>query len=882
MDYLSLLEQVLQHQPYCEWKPSGKDKYRDYRGDSNPSIELSCFGLFDHAANQSLQSLASLAISLDIIKPENKIPIDKDAWRSQAVDKERQEYQAKLNEMFVDAKRKAWRKNSLPVLWGYFVEERCIWPENKKGRVARGVWLKQFSELMWGIKAHVIQYTSDDVAGSAGSGEKKPVTEIRVPMLGEAGEVVQLMRIGVAARAPGKNEEHKGKWRKTFKRFKYSADKPRAIILGSQSSSEAVIIEGLEDALTLYSCAKFKLNKGIKYIGEDKLFVVVGGSAHIPKAINLASGGGSASDNGVTRMVEVVCDNDEKKAGIKATHALGGMCQRLLPKDVGVDANAVLMSHGVVGTGSGSGGPCLKRWVDELVCVSWASLNNALENEENKDIIAAQKDVHAFMHIKAPWTNAGAVQVFLEQYGNRVKRTEDGQWRVFDGRQWQIDPEGGQVMAMIFALQPVYEKIAREIIRRDKDSESVAAKKCIKFGEKLLMHGHNAVTQALKSSKTMMCKVDDFDKRKDILNLQNGILMLDSGELVEHAPEFMCSRIAGTSWRVGAKCPAFDAFLNDIMCEDADLVMYKERQLGYLLSGDTSEKSVFYHYGPGGDNGKSTETDIIAAVMGEYCTTVSENLFLEQRFGNEQMYELSQLPGIRLAICGEVDESKAWSEAMVKKISGGTDKITAREIRQAPFRFLPVFKLLIHANNLPRIKAGDNPMMNRLHVIPYDMELQPGTMDKGLGDRLHTELEGILQKMHKGYLAWKAMKNLNPPAAVLEARDEYKEGVFEELGLFVGECCEVCRDEETKMPMLFDENGEELVEMSLHLYSAYKKWCKRNDLRWKTLTAFGRGMGELGFRKSRKLDDNGRKVTYRTGLRLNGVADDFEDADIPF
>jgi len=341
-------------------------------------------------------------------------------------------------------------------------------------------------------------------------------------------------------------------------------------------------------------------------------------------------------------------------------------------------------------------------------------------------------------------------------------------------------------------------------------------------------------------------------------------------------------------WKPDAECPAFDKFLEDIMCGDEELIEYKFRQYGYMISGATHSKAVFYHYGPEGNNGKSTETEILQQILGSYATTVSEELFLDQfGGGSEKAYELSRLPGLRLAICGEVDESKSWSESTVKKISGGDDKITARQIRQAPFVFKPVFKLLIHANNLPKVKAGDEAMWKRLHLIRYDMELAEDQIDVELGAKLLAEKEGILVKMAAGYREWKS-KGLMPPRAVLDARAEYKAGAFSEIGEFVRDTCEVWRSPDDGSLNIFNQNGEELIETTSALFKEYGLWCRENNTKARSQNSFGRGLSSLGFGSIRKRPVVGEeKVSFRTKLRLKNSTstdgfDELEDSDMPF
>lgn len=871
MDYVSLLDQVREFPPYANWKSSGVNKYRDYDDNENAAFELSVFGLWHHGEQKLVKSLVSIAVELEIIKPVVRGEVDKDAWKIEAVDEERKKYQEKISSRFTKSNQKSWKTEDLPILWGYFALERGIWPETKDGRIPEVDWLRDFARLMWKIKAHVVRYHATDKVAET--------IEIRIPLLGLQRQVVQVQRIGVRAAAASAGKP--GHWIKTFKRFKFQATAPRAICFGDESSHEAIIVEGLEDALTLWACGRFlNPSTGVVFRGNEKWFVVSCGTARLTECYPFAA----AIDRRVVesgaavntfRVVDVYCDNNAKNEGVKATLALGDLVQRFIPKEIGVDANRALQDRGVVG---------LRDWWRGLELKGWREVSAAVEAEEDKEITAAEIDVHEYMRISRPWTDAGAVQVFLTRHGDVVRRTEDRRWWVFDGKRWLADPDEGMILARVMALVPVYQKIARQIAKTE-GRESPKVEACLKYGNKLAnMAGASPVIRALSGSARLRCKVSDFDSDKKILNVQNGVLLLETGQLVAHDPKHLCSRIASVDWNPGAESPSFDKFLTDIMCGDTDLILYKLRQYGYLLSGNTNEKAVFYHYGPGGDNGKSTEVDLLKSILGDYVQNVSESLFLEQRFGNEEMYATARLPGIRVAVCGEIDESKAWSESSVKRVSGGSDSLVGREITKSPFEFIPMFKLLIHANNLPKVKTGDAALWNRLHLIPYDMKLAPEAIDPDLVDKMKGEASGILYRMWQGYCAWKKTR-LAPPESVIEAREEYRGEVFEDVELFLEGCCEFWREENTGRPLSY-YNGEEITESMSKLYSAYKQFCKRTNCRYKSQTAFGRELSTRGFEKVR-VSKGGAQKWFRLGLRLNidsdsASASDFDDDETDF
>ncbi|GAQ93203.1 hypothetical protein KFL_013580010 [Klebsormidium nitens] len=97
--------------------------------------------------------------------------------------------------------------------------------------------------------------------------------------------------------------------------------------------------------------------------------------------------------------------------------------------------------------------------------------------------------------------------------------------------------------------------------------------------------------------------VQQLDANPDILNVRNGVLLLRTGMLDAHRPEYMCSKIAETDF-MGIEYPAplVDAFLGDIFNHDSELVDYVRKLYGYALNGHTREEIFVLLLGAGGEH----------------------------------------------------------------------------------------------------------------------------------------------------------------------------------------------------------------------------------------------------------------------------------------
>ena len=96
-----------------------------------------------------------------------------------------------------------------------------------------------------------------------------------------------------------------------------------------------------------------------------------------------------------------------------------------------------------------------------------------------------------------------------------------------------------------------------------------------------------------------------FNKDDYLFSCCNGVIDLQTGELMEHSPKFLLTQTSKAQLDIHAECPEFLKFINDITAGDKKLKEYLQKLVGYFLSGSTKERAVFIMLGHG-LNGKST------------------------------------------------------------------------------------------------------------------------------------------------------------------------------------------------------------------------------------------------------------------------------------
>ena len=273
------------------------------------------------------------------------------------------------------------------------------------------------------------------------------------------------------------------------------------------------------------------------------------------------------------------------------------------------------------------------------------------------------------------------------------------------------------------------------------------------------------------------------------------------------------------------------AFLDRITASDDELQSYLQRVAGYGLTGLTRDHALFFCYGTGA-NGKSVLLNTIANILGDFHTSAPADLFLES-YGNEHPTGLAGLRGARLVTATETDHGKRWAEAKVKLLTGG-DRIAARFMRQDYFEFTPQFKLIVAGNHKPTLRAVDEAIRRRLHLIPFTVTIPPDERDDRLSEKLRAEWSGILAWMIEGAVEW-GLTGLRPPEAVRAATDEYLEAE-DALGQWIAEACMTDVDN---------------TASATHLYSAWRGWCDRSGERPGTKKAFSQRLVDKGYKRKR-------------------------------
>ena len=145
----------------------------------------------------------------------------------------------------------------------------------------------------------------------------------------------------------------------------------------------------------------------------------------------------------------------------------------------------------------------------------------------------------------------------------------------------------------------------------------------------------------------------------------------------------------------------------------------------------------------------------------------------------------------------------------------------------------------------------DNGIWRRVHMVPFDVTIPEPERDRGLPEKLQTELPGVLNWALAGCLEWQK-RGLDPPPEVKTATENYRQEM-DSLGVFITECCELNRHARVA---------------SSRLYSAYKTWAESAGERAVSQRMLGSLLKERGL-ESRRSGSSGGYEWY--GISLKNV-----------
>jgi putative DNA primase/helicase len=237
--------------------------------------------------------------------------------------------------------------------------------------------------------------------------------------------------------------------------------------------------------------------------------------------------------------------------------------------------------------------------------------------------------------------------------------------------------------------------------------------------------------------------IEKFGADPNTVPVANGTLDLTDRELRPREPTEYVLAALPVAYDPDADCPTFESYLRDVCPRPVDRKKLQEF-VGYtLLHWDLPYHKALFLAGPQA-SGKSTFLDTVNALLGgdpdaDRGTTcsLSPQEMTEERFSG---YALRRAwANIRSDIPNDLIENTGKFKELV-----AGDPVKVEKKHQDPITIRPTTKHLFAANTLPSADVDDDAFFRRILLVSFPNTVPRGERDPALGEKLESELPGIL------------------------------------------------------------------------------------------------------------------------------------------
>jgi len=382
-------------------------------------------------------------------------------------------------------------------------------------------------------------------------------------------------------------------------------------------------------------------------------------------------------------------------------------------------------------------------------------------------------------------------------------------WMTWAGHHWDVD-RLDQAKAVtenvVFKYIEEAKSVSKEI--RDLTDDKSGKEGTLKYLRKELntrasslrttRRRNNCLAMSHTCDDPLAIRGDEIDNRPWLLACTNGVIDLQTGELLDGKPDDYLLKACPVAWHgIDAKCAIWERAMDEIFSGNKRLVQFLQRIFGYALVGEVRQSLLVVLSGQG-RNGKSMIIETLNEILGPLAGAIRSEMLLDQfrtASSSGPTPDIMALRGLRMAFASETDDGCRISPSKVKWLTG-KDSLTGRNPHDKyPVEFKPTHTLFLLTNHKPHAPADDFAFWERMVLIPFELSFvdrEPKSenelrADLDLPAKLRAELPGILAWLVKGCLYYQR-DGLNPPPVVKEATAEYQRDE-DLIADFLEDCC---------------------------------------------------------------------------------------------
>jgi putative DNA primase/helicase len=422
-------------------------------------------------------------------------------------------------------------------------------------------------------------------------------------------------------------------------------------------------------------------------------------------------------------------------------------------------------------------------------------------------------------------------------------------WLTWTGRVWERVSKEEVVTHAVEILRDYYTQRLQNTSREE--AEKWAKRLNDVYSTK---HVGDAI-DLLSGHPDFVTRADRFDADPFTLNTPAGIVDLRTGQVRQHDPDALCTRMTHGSPEPQARAERWERFLREIFAGDVELIAYVQKVCASAMLGYNREQVLYILYGTGA-NGKSVFLNTLLWVLGDYAGNIPRDALLVQSQAHDaRRTAYVSLVGVRFAVLDELEDRSRLSSTALKDLTSNNPQ-AARALyenyRQIQLGCTP----FVGTNAKPEVTEHSLGTWRRLRLIPFVVTIPPEQRDAELESKLRAEAAGIMQWLLEGLRAyWR--EGLVEPAAVAQATQEY-------------------RSEEDALAEWLAERTEshpKAVTPAKDLWEDYKRWTEDHgiaDTERLGEQAFARQLTAHGYPQT-LVRVGGRPRKVRRGIRLRAA-----------
>lgn len=322
---------------------------------------------------------------------------------------------------------------------------------------------------------------------------------------------------------------------------------------------------------------------------------------------------------------------------------------------------------------------------------------------------------------------------------------------------------------------------------------------------------------------------NNFESLNDnYINFKNGLYDIRNKKLLDHTSSiFTINQLPIDYDNNPPKVKEIDEFLNRITCNNENRKQAILEIIGYSMTTSIKKQKSFIFYGKKAGNGKSTLLNILEYLNGKNNTS---HVSLENLDNNK--FSLAEMIGKNLNISSEMTKEYLKDVSLFKMIVTG-DTVASEKKFKDRVDIKPYAKLILTANELPKVADKTNGFYRRLHIILFDAEFSEEEKNNFKFEKLISK--GALQYL--AYISLMAYINMGNNFSNYEESAE----ILNQYKIESNNILAYLASEELKA--FLNKNSTTIYRSNV--YSDYKLFCEKNQFNALGNTHFYKEIREL-------------------------------------